>query len=646
MKSYCLLYILLFSLIFGVMGCTDSPQRPTDPGTDLEITSIEPDEGPVGITVTISGTGFSPTAAQNNVTFSDTDADIIEASENELKAEVPKGAETGPVEVTVDGESTDGPTFTVNNNQPAIQSVEPDSGNVGTEIMITGQNFGDDPDQTELLFSETPATIHSITDTEIITEVPEGAETGQIQLTVGEETTTGPEFKVYVDPPSIESINPTMGTPGTQVTIAGENFGDDPDDVEIFFSDADAPVLEISDTELITEVPTDAESGPIRVTVADQSATGPDFTVQEEADSFTAQGVVVDEATGQGVEGVEISFSDGSDPVQTDSDGSWSANGLHGPVAVSVQSDSWDFPIETRLVLGESDDVDFNAYTNYDAPSGTRIAYQFREDCSSGTACDVPYDIWTMASNGLNKEQLTDSTGSDHNPTWSPDATQIAFDSDRGDTDENRIYIIDADSSALTDTGVEGTQPKWSPDGERIVYINDSNIYVMDLNGNTEQIYNSGGNWASSPTWSPDGSKIAFTLNEGGTSDTHIWVMEDNGSRATRLTNDNAPNREPAWKPTGNAILYASNQDAVNRLRLITVDGSEEYTEDWPDHAQRQPAWSPGSGGVLYVNRRMIPISDRIRRIPATSFEWSEVAPGSSDAEPQYWATSPEWAPQ
>ncbi|MGM0546114.1 MAG: IPT/TIG domain-containing protein [Bacteroidota bacterium] len=565
MYKYSLYLSFLLSICLIISACKDNPEGPgnTDSEQSLEISEIDPEEGPPGASVTISGSGFSSSASDNTVTFAGSEAEVEEASESELEAIVPDNAESGSVEVTVGDESASGPTFTVSD---------------------------------------------------------EGSE----------------EVK-------IDSIDPESGPPGTEVTIDGQNFGDNPDNVEVYFSDIEASLTEIEDERLVAEVPDNAETGSVKVVVDEESVTGATFTVEEPA-SYQIQGTVVEEATNQGVEGVEVSFSNDVESVQTDGDGNWSVETEEVPIVVTVDSDNWDFRIHTRLVLGTEEEVNFQAHQDYSPPTDTRIVYQYREDCSGGTGCDKPFQIWTMDSNGSDREELTDNEGTDLNPDWSPDAKQIAFDSDRdNDSDLNRIWIMDKDGSDLTDTEVEGTQPDWSPDGEKIAFIRDGNIHVMEVNGGEMEIYNAANDYASSPVWSPDGSKIAFELRDSGNSETHIWVMEADGSNAIQLTDENEPNRNPAWEPSGSSILYASTIDAVDRLQLMDVDGANKRSRDWPDHDQFQPSWSPDGKEIVYTNWRMVPISNYIRWIPADSDAWMNIAP-DSDAKEEFWANSPDWA--
>ncbi|MGB2867085.1 MAG: FG-GAP-like repeat-containing protein [Bacteroidota bacterium] len=67
------------------------------------ITSFTPWNGPIGTVVTITGTNFSTTAANNIVFFGATMAAVTGASTTELTVIVPSGATYQPVSVTVDG---------------------------------------------------------------------------------------------------------------------------------------------------------------------------------------------------------------------------------------------------------------------------------------------------------------------------------------------------------------------------------------------------------------------------------------------------------------------------------------------------------------------------------------------------------------
>ena len=66
-----------------------------------------------------------------------------------------------------------------------ITSFNPASGAAGNKVTIQGKGFGNTPASIKLFFNGTEATISSLTDTIIITEVPQGATTGKISVSSG-----------------------------------------------------------------------------------------------------------------------------------------------------------------------------------------------------------------------------------------------------------------------------------------------------------------------------------------------------------------------------------------------------------------------------------------------------------------------------
>lgn len=78
-----------------------------------QIFSYEPAFAPEGDTIIISGMNFSNTAADNVVKFNGVAGTVVDADSLIISAQVPVGATTGPVTVTVNGLTAEGPTFSV-----------------------------------------------------------------------------------------------------------------------------------------------------------------------------------------------------------------------------------------------------------------------------------------------------------------------------------------------------------------------------------------------------------------------------------------------------------------------------------------------------------------------------------------------------
>jgi YD repeat-containing protein len=80
----------------------------------LTLLAFSPHSGPVGTTVTIAGTGFSPIPTNNTVSFGGLGATVVSASATSLVVTVPSGLQAGPVTLTVSvGGSSVNATFTV-----------------------------------------------------------------------------------------------------------------------------------------------------------------------------------------------------------------------------------------------------------------------------------------------------------------------------------------------------------------------------------------------------------------------------------------------------------------------------------------------------------------------------------------------------
>ena len=75
--------------------------------------------------------------------------------------------------------------------------------------------------------------------------------------------------------------------------------------------------------------------------------------------------------------------------------------------------------------------------------------------------------IYSMAGNGFNQRNLSNSSAYEHFPDISPDGTKIIFSSLRNLPGEN-IYIMDLDGQNVqqvtTGTG-QRTRPRWAPNG-------------------------------------------------------------------------------------------------------------------------------------------------------------------------------------
>jgi len=84
------------------------------------------------------------------------------------------------------------------NKTPTITGISPNSGIIGTEVTITGANFGSTSSQNEVEFNGTTATIKSTSTTQLVVDVPENATSGTVSVVVDGKTAIGPSFTVII----------------------------------------------------------------------------------------------------------------------------------------------------------------------------------------------------------------------------------------------------------------------------------------------------------------------------------------------------------------------------------------------------------------------------------------------------------------
>ncbi len=220
-------------------------------------------------------------------------------------------------------------------------------------------------------------------------------------------------------------------------------------------------------------------------------------------------------------------------------------------------------------------------------------------------------------------------------PTWSPDATRIAFVSDRD------IVVMDAQGSTpvnLTNSAATEGPPAWSPDGQRIAFASDRDgpvaLYLMNPDGsNVVRVTAGVGVSLSRATWSPDSARIAFDC-EVNTGNLDICSIDSDGTGFLRLTDDPGPDVGPAWSPDGGTIAFATNRYGTHlQLALMNVDGSG-VSQLGGGITGWDPAWSPDGSRLAFVSY---------------GFEWDAIYVMRADGsdiefftEP---AASPAWMP-
>jgi RHS repeat-associated protein len=197
----------------------------------LSVLSVVPVRAKAGADITLSGTGFSATAADNTVAFGDSTATVTRASATRLVVTVPDGADDGPVAVSVNGTTAkSAEAFSLAPAGPAIASMSPSSGPAGTEVTIQGTGFASTASDNVVRFNGgTLAETVRATSTTLTVKVPEATTTGRITVeTADGKATSSQDFTIPLsgDDADFETTVRTSVTdanpPSVAITQAGK----------------------------------------------------------------------------------------------------------------------------------------------------------------------------------------------------------------------------------------------------------------------------------------------------------------------------------------------------------------------------------------------------------------------------------------
>ena len=242
-------------------------------------------------------------------------------------------------------------------------------------------------------------------------------------------------------------------------------------------------------------------------------------------------------------------------------------------------------------------------------------------------------NLWVAPTERGEARQFTSGDQHDSSARWSPDGSQIAFLSDRGNKERPaQIYLIPftgGEAQRLSEIDGEIGDLSWSADGKQllctvrkldaevlerqkdeqkkklgvVVRHYDRLFYKLDgygylpherthlwtvnaHNGKAKQLTDHAVYDENYPTWSPDGKWIAFSSNRSESPDHtpdrwDIYIMPAGGGALKKIKAPVGDKSQPSFSPDGRWIAYIGSEgEGLSyknaSLWLAPVDGSKE----------------------------------------------------------------------
>ena len=233
-----------------------------------KITGVTPTTSKIGDIITINGSNFGSIQGTSTVNFTNAVAsEYIKWTDTQIQVKVPKGAKSGFISVTVNTYKSNEVNINVR-TPPVIESINPTSFAVGGIVTIYGSDFGSSRGSSFVEFNNISAINYSSwNDTEIQVEVPTGAITGKISVTVNALKSNEVNYTIVIAP-KITAIDPVSANEGDVIKIIGNYFGATQGSSKVTFNTTDATEYTYwSNLQIECKVPTGVKTGNLTVTV-------------------------------------------------------------------------------------------------------------------------------------------------------------------------------------------------------------------------------------------------------------------------------------------------------------------------------------------------------------------------------------------
>ncbi|MCG8607678.1 serine/threonine-protein kinase, partial [bacterium] len=207
-----------------------------------------------------------------------------------------------------------------------------------------------------------------------------------------------------------------------------------------------------------------------------------------------------------------------------------------------------------------------------------------------------------------NPRKVTQAIGREHQPTWSPDGSKIAYTSDQDGRPD--IWIKQLAGGEPVNLTKEmpngGYRPRWSPDGSQIAFrsFQDEAFHVWvipAIGGAATKVASNTGFWPNQ-AWSPDGTRLVYVVKDSaGVPYAEIYTLSTREKRTVALPGTEFVRLYLSWSPQGDYFAYTDAIGINGFLRTVRLADGQSFQITTKDRSVLSPHWSP-DGRLLYFS--------------------------------------------
>jgi len=253
-------------------------------------------------------------------------------------------------------------------------------------------------------------------------------------------------------------------------------------------------------------------------------------------------------------------------------------------LATAFRSPAAIEPVRVRTLTVSGSDREPTA-----SPDGRMVAFTSTRD-------GVPR-IWIKQLAGGGEEPLT--AGPDSFPSFSPDGSTVLFQRDEGRVMSTyRQALVGGQPRKIATNAMS---PSWSPDGERVAFLRGRmidaqtkiSIVIADVQTGDERLLGEYASGMQGPVWSPDGKTLLVVESSvtGNSPDYRLLLLDiESGEVERREVGDGRPFSLPIWMKNGDMTLALSGSllgdqgSSSSRFVRYSPASSELATLFWTEH--------------------------------------------------------------